>query len=135
MENNEQTVIIYDASCNLCNSLVRFIIRLDKKEKFRFASLHSSFVKNKMPHVVSDELMPDSLIYFEEGNIYLRSDAALMVAKKLGGIMLITNVAYLFPQNWRDIAYNYLAKLHPTNYILQVKLPVASPVFSATPPP
>ena len=110
MENNEQTVIIYDASCNLCSSLVRFIIRLDKKEKFRFASLHSSFVKNKMPHVVSDELMPDSLIYFEEGNIYLRSDAALRVAKKLGGIMLITYIAFILPRNWRNGVYDYIAK-------------------------
>ncbi len=110
MENNEQTVIIYDACCNLCSSLVRIIIRLDKKGKFKFASLQSSFVKQQIPQVVSNELMPDSIIYFEEGNIYLRSDAALKVARKLGGIMLITNAAYILPRNWRDGVYDYIAK-------------------------
>lgn len=110
MENNEITVIIYDTSCNLCSSLVRFIIRLDKKGEFKFASLHSSFVKKKMPQVSSNELMPDSIICFEGGNIYLRSDAVLRVAKKQGGIMLITYAAYILPRSCRDVVYDYIAK-------------------------
>ena len=110
MKNNEQTVIIFDASCNLCSSLISFIIRHDRTGKFKFASQQSSFAKQKMQQIDSSELMPDSIIYIDQGNFYSRSDAALRIAKKLGGIMTLAYAAYILPRNWRDGLYDYMAK-------------------------
>ena len=44
MEKNiQQNLILFDGVCNLCNGFVQFVIRHDKKKKFKFSSLQSSF--------------------------------------------------------------------------------------------
>ena len=39
---NQQSIILFDGVCNLCNSAVQFIIKRDKKNYFSFASLQSA---------------------------------------------------------------------------------------------
>jgi predicted DCC family thiol-disulfide oxidoreductase YuxK len=34
-------IILFDGVCNLCNSAVRFVIKYDKKDAFRFVALQS----------------------------------------------------------------------------------------------
>ena len=86
---NEDThpVILFDGVCNLCTASVQFIIKHDKKRLFRFASLQSSFGKK----ILKENNLPadafNSFILFENDEIFMRSTAALMVAKKLNGIV------------------------------------------------
>jgi len=39
----QQPVILFDGVCNLCSSFVQFVIKRDKKNIFKFASLQSDF--------------------------------------------------------------------------------------------
>ena len=39
------SIILFDGICNLCNGFVQFVIRHDKKNKFKFASLQSEGAK------------------------------------------------------------------------------------------
>jgi len=36
---NEEQLLLFDGVCNLCNRVVRFIIKRDRKKKFRFAAM------------------------------------------------------------------------------------------------
>ena len=39
--NNSHKIVLFDGVCNLCNSSIHTIIKYDKKDEFRFASLQS----------------------------------------------------------------------------------------------
>ena len=39
------TLVLYDGVCALCNRLVRFLLRFDHQDEFRFAALQSEFAR------------------------------------------------------------------------------------------
>ncbi|MFP3888444.1 DCC1-like thiol-disulfide oxidoreductase family protein, partial [Priestia filamentosa] len=42
MKDNHDIIILFDGVCNMCNSLVQFVIKRDPKGIFKFASLQSN---------------------------------------------------------------------------------------------
>jgi predicted DCC family thiol-disulfide oxidoreductase YuxK len=103
-------VIFFDGLCNLCNGAVQFTIKRDKQNLFRFASLHSDFAKEKLtPFNIAPENL-DSFILLENDKVYLRSTAALRVAKKLNGLWPLLYAFIIVPPFIRDAIYNYIAK-------------------------
>ena len=44
--NDFKLIVLFDGICNLCNSLVLFIIKRDKDAKFNFASIQSEVGQN-----------------------------------------------------------------------------------------
>ena len=101
--------ILFDGVCNYCNRMVNFVIRRDKKDKFRFAALQSSvggYLRNnyKVPEAV------DSFIYVEDGKVYLYSTAALRVCRHLGGLWPLMMIFIIVPKFIRDGIYKWVAK-------------------------
>jgi predicted DCC family thiol-disulfide oxidoreductase YuxK len=109
-DSQDHPVILFDGVCNLCNSSVQFIIRHDPQHIFRFASLQSSFGQK----ILSKYDLPlnnyNSFILFVDSKIYTGSTAALLVAKKLSGIVKCIYVFMIVPKFIRDGVYNIIAK-------------------------
>ena len=104
-------IILFDGVCNLCNSFVQFVIKYDKKDTFRFASLQSQTGKEILIHLDLYYKKMDSVCYFESGiAYYLKSDAAIEIMKKLGGIFYLMIVLKIFPKIIRDFVYDFIAK-------------------------
>lgn len=106
----ENPLILFDGVCNLCNGFVQFIIRHDKKSKFRFASLQSPAAKNILEHfsVSADELK--TLVLIDSGKIYFRSRAVLRIARQLDGIWKLSSVFYIVPRFINDAVYNLVSE-------------------------
>ena len=105
-----QRLLFFDGVCNLCTGVVQFIIKRDKSARFRFASLQSSageaFLKeNKMP---TDEFA--SFVYLRDGKVLMRSDAALNIARDLGGLWSLAYGFIIVPRVIRDAVYNWVAR-------------------------
>jgi len=105
-----QPVILFDGLCNLCNEAVQFTIERDKQNLFRFASLQSDYAAEKIAsfYIVPQNL--ESFILLEDDKVYLRSTAALRVAKKLSGLWPLLYGFIIVPRFIRDAVYNYIAK-------------------------
>lgn len=103
-------IILFDGVCNLCNSFVNLVIRQDKKDRFRFASLQSEIGKELMKERNLDPDKLDSIILINPGvAYYLKSTAALQIAKHLsGGYKLLSYFSFL-PENFRNFIYTYVA--------------------------
>jgi predicted DCC family thiol-disulfide oxidoreductase YuxK len=43
MDTDSNALILYDGVCGLCNRLVKFVLKRDSRDQFRFASLQSEF--------------------------------------------------------------------------------------------
>ncbi|MBC8172923.1 MAG: DUF393 domain-containing protein, partial [Chitinophagales bacterium] len=105
---DDAQVIFFDGICNLCNSSVQFIIRHDKKNIFKFASLQSDFAKqffarkNYTPQF-------DAIVVWTGRSFYERSDAALHIAKKLPFPVKAATLFFIVPKFLRDPAYDFIA--------------------------
>ena len=103
-------LILFDGVCNLCNGVVKFAIRYDPKGKFKFASLQSSVAQDilrQKGHPVGDL---DSFVYIRDGDIYLRSGAALRVIRDMGGLWQLFYIFIIVPRPLRDLVYDRVAR-------------------------
>lgn len=102
-------VLIYDGSCGLCESSVRFVLGRDRRHTLRFATLESDFgrrVRRQHPELST----VDSMVWVEPSRVFVRSDAALQVARYLGGIWRLATVLRFLPRPIRDRAYDIVAR-------------------------
>lgn len=105
-----QAVIFFDGVCNLCNSSVQFIIRRDKDNYFKFASLQSEFGQDFLAkHNLPKESF-SSFILFENNRIYQKSTAALRVSRKLRGLWFLLYIYIIVPPFIRNWVYSIVAK-------------------------
>lgn len=103
-------IILFDGVCNLCNNAVNFVIKHDKKDVFRFASLQSELGKKLVAERGLDPNDLDSIVLIEPGVAYYRkSTAALEISRDLsGGYSLLKHFLFI-PEGLRDSIYNYVA--------------------------
>jgi predicted DCC family thiol-disulfide oxidoreductase YuxK len=110
MEPSKYHLVLFDGICNLCNSSVQFIIKHDKKDKFRFASLQSDFGISQVENYQVDTKKIDSFIYIYKNKAFTRSSAALKIARQLDGAWPVFYIMIIIPRFLRDWIYNYIAK-------------------------
>src|SRR5215471_7854322 len=84
-------IVLYDGVCGLCNRAVQFLLKRDRHDRFRFASLQSDFAANLLRRHGIDPTNLDTVyavVNHDEVNEQLlaKSDAFLLFGKVLGGI-------------------------------------------------
>lgn len=108
--NFEKKIILFDGVCNLCSSAVIFILKRDKKNIFLFASLQSDLGQELLGKFGIDPVKTDSLILISERQAYIKSGAALRIARGLkGGYPLLTGFL-IVPKFLRNGVYDFIAK-------------------------
>lgn len=104
-------IILFDGVCNLCESSVLFVIKYDKKDEFRFVALQSDLGKKIIQHIGMDFKHIDSIVLYEPGiAYYYKSQAALEIAKSLGGFFHFGTLFRIIPNGIRNWVYDYVAK-------------------------
>ncbi|MEJ7767514.1 MAG: thiol-disulfide oxidoreductase DCC family protein [Chitinophagaceae bacterium] len=103
-------IILFDGVCNMCNGLVRFTIKRDRRARINFASMQSTRGQALLEGIglPTDDL--NSFVFIEGDRYYLRSTAALKVLKELGGVWKIFYVLTVIPRFIRDYVYRFIAK-------------------------
>ena len=93
-----KNIILFDGVCNLCNQTVLRVIKLDKKDKFRFTSLQSETGKAIIKYLGIDISKVDSIILYEPNQAYyIKSSAALKIIGNFGGIWEVSKFLLFFP--------------------------------------
>jgi predicted DCC family thiol-disulfide oxidoreductase YuxK len=106
----EQQIIFYDGQCKVCNFAVGFVIRHDRKNKFRFSSLQSDAAINSLHGIRINKQNPESIVYREGEKIYQGSTAVLKILKRLGGGWKLLYSLVIIPAPLRDRVYNWFAR-------------------------
>ncbi len=108
----QQAIVFYDGTCGFCQASVQFVLRHNKKENLHFAALQSELglqltstavTKSKAP-------LPDSMLFYEEGNLYMESDAALRIARHLRFPFFLLTYGRIIPRFVRDTVYRMIAR-------------------------
>lgn len=106
----KRPILLFDGVCNLCNASVQFVIRNDKKQQFQFASLQSEAAQKLLTQFNLPPKALDSVVLIAGEKVFLRSAAALEIARKLGGIWALAYVFIVVPRPIRDAVYDWVAR-------------------------
>ena len=106
----ESSVVLFDGICNFCNGAVHFIIDRDPKRNFRFASLQSAAGQRLLARHHLDPENLSTLVLIENDHAFVRSTAALGIARKLRYPWPILCILIAVPRFIRDTGYSWFAR-------------------------
>ena len=118
-------IVLYDGVCGLCNRMVQFVLKRDRRGVFRFAPLQGAFA-NRVLRAHGENPADLDTVYavvncdpaqkvesgqgVPEQRLLARSDAVLFVARELGGVWGAAGwVLRLVPRAVRDWGYRVVA--------------------------
>lgn len=104
-------IILFDGVCNLCDNVVQFVIKRDKKDIFRFVALQSDLGQEITKYLGIDPVKTDSIILYEPGDAYYyKAKAALKIGSELGGIYSLLPMFNVLPRSFSNWVYDYVAR-------------------------
>jgi len=106
---DDHAIVLFDGVCNLCNGTVNFIIDHDPAGYFRFAPLQSTVAETYLTDADGRDRNLGTIVLVEEGETYVRSTAALRIARRLSGPWSLLSLALVVPRPLRDAVYNVIA--------------------------
>lgn len=106
----QKPIILFDGLCNLCDGAVQFVLKHDDDKNFLFASLQSETGQQLLKQFNFPLENFNSFVLLQNNNVYLRSTAALLVAKQLSGAIKFIYLFIIVPAFIRDWVYNWIAK-------------------------
>lgn len=108
-------IIVFDGVCVLCNGWVGFLLRHDRRGRYRFAAMQSDAGRALLGAHGLDPDDPASFLLIEHDveaapRMSTNSDAIRRVLVGLGGIWRLAHAIALVPRPLRDAAYRWLAR-------------------------
>jgi len=106
-ENNY--VVFFDGVCGLCNYIVDFLIKIDKRKILKYSSLQSEFSKRSLPKKKINDL--DGLVFLCEGEIFENSKAVIRIMMVMGGgTKVIGSLFNILPSFFSEFLYKIVSK-------------------------
>ena len=109
IDNIKVRIILFDGLCNLCNRMVKFINAIDKRNKFKFASLDSETGHKLLGKFDINNDHYSSVVLILGQNWFIKSSAILKLFKELGGFWKLFYILIFLPLPVRDYFYDLIA--------------------------
>ncbi len=107
---SDQVILFFDGECKLCNFWVTFLARHDKKGTIHFAHIQSPRFREVATTKLSSPL-PDSVLLFKNGRVFIRSKAIVQILKMLSpGWKMAAFLVQLVPTFLADRIYQFVAR-------------------------
>lgn len=107
---NDNYLVLFDGVCVLCSNAVRFIIRFDGKDLFRFAAIQNDTGKRILNEYNFTDDFPGTVVLIEKGKFYIHSTAILRIIRRLSGGWPLFYALIIIPVPVRDFFYKFVAK-------------------------
>ena len=106
----ESPIIVFDAECVLCSANARFVLRNDRRRRFRLASMQGEVGAGLYRRFGIDPADPESLIVVAEGRALRDTEALFAIWSGLGWPWRALAVLRVVPRFVRDPAYRLVAR-------------------------
>lgn len=108
-------VIVFDGVCVLCNGWVRFLLRHDRRQRYRFAAMQGEAGRRLLAQNGLDPEDPVSFLLIEYDRspmprVSTDTDAIRRVVTGLGGVWRLAGVSAALPRRVRDPLYRLVAR-------------------------
>jgi predicted DCC family thiol-disulfide oxidoreductase YuxK len=111
-----RALLLYDGVCALCNGVVKFLMKRDKLDRFRYAPLQSDLGREVLARFGID-VFPDGVVLMADAltpgeRLYQRSDAVAEAMELLatGWWRFAGRTLRLVPRRLRDWVYGIVAR-------------------------
>lgn len=106
----DKPLLLIDTSCTLCNRTLKYIMKHGGKNKLEHISLFSDQGSEILRNYGLSENYDKSVVLIENNQVYLKSEAALRVSKKLNGVFPLLYWLRFIPLIIRDMIYDFIAR-------------------------
>ena len=103
-------IVVFDGVCNLCAHSVRFILRHEAAPHFQFAPLQSPAGTRLLKTFGFSPDDAKTFVLIADGRPYVRSDAAIRIAKRLKGAWKLVGLVRVIPRPIRNWMYDVVAR-------------------------
>jgi predicted DCC family thiol-disulfide oxidoreductase YuxK len=110
MDVGGHAVVVFDGECAFCNRWVDFLLRFDRKDRFRFAARQSASGAAFAREAGLPETGVGSIVLAEGSGIRVRSDAVLRMLELLGFPFSLARIFRVVPAFVRDAVYDTIAR-------------------------
>jgi len=106
---HKQPLLMYDGECALCNHLIQFYLKHEKKQELNFVPLDSPKAQLLIQHFEL-KATKDSMVLIRGYNAYIKSCAALRLSGYMKGLWPLAQVFLIIPPFLRNPVYDFVAK-------------------------
>lgn len=107
---SRDNLLLFDGVCHLCDAGVRFIVRRDPAGKIKFAPIQSPLGRELYTRHGLDPAAPNTMLFLTPRGAFQASDAALEIARTLGGAWKLALLCKPLPRFLRDAIYHFIAR-------------------------
>ena len=106
----DHPIIVFDAHCVLCSANAQFVLKHDRSDHFRLASMQGEIGTALYRRFGIDPANPETLILVDGNDVRRDSDAILAIYAALGWPWRATTALRLVPAFLRDPVYRWVAR-------------------------
>lgn len=107
---DDRPILFFDGVCGLCNRVVDFCLRNDRRGRILFAPLQGETAAAKLP--ADDTASISTVVFLDGGRVSRRSTAVVRLLRHMGGIWVpLSWLLWLIPWPLRDPGYRLVARL------------------------
>lgn len=112
---DHRSIVLYDGLCGMCDGVVQFLLQHDRKDAFRFAPQQGAVAQQMLTRHCLDPATMETICVIEHydsprESVSTKSDAALRIARGLGGAWTLALAALVLPRFFRDACYDLVAR-------------------------
>ncbi len=109
-EGDGRPIIVFDGLCVLCSGWARFVLRHDRRARFRLAAIQAAAGRSLAERFGVDPDDPRTILLVERDRAFRDSDAILRILGGLGPPWRALAVLRMLPRRVRDPAYRLVAR-------------------------
>lgn len=107
---DDRPIIIFDGYCVLCSRWAQFVLRHDRKGRYRLLAAQSPLGHALYVHYGLDPVHYETNILIEDGRAWLKAEGTLRMAKGLGAPWSFAAILRVLPRALRDRLYEIMAR-------------------------
>src|SRR3954469_11429343 len=107
---DDHPIIVFDGYCGFCTGWVRYVLRHDKQQIYRFISAQSPLGHALYVHYGLDPKDYETNILIADGIAWFKSEASIRMAEGLGFPASLAAAFRILPRSLRDRLYEIVAR-------------------------
>lgn len=108
IDTHQNPLLFYDGLCGLCNQSVRWVLRYDNKEHFRFATLQGEIAEKWLSDEQRENL--DSIVLVSNNRVLTQSTAVFEITRHLSGWPRLLRFFSGLPKGLTNAVYHFIAR-------------------------
>ena len=107
---DDHPIVIFDGICVLCSGSATFVLRHDKRQRFRLLTAQSALGHALYLHYGLDPQDYETMILLADGVAHFKSEAGIRIAEGLGLPWSLAAAFRILPRGLRDRLYDRIAR-------------------------